>query len=262
MECFIGSEKARPAGDWVSALCSASFCACPPGMVIVPIPGGDGGAYCIDSTEVTYADYLKFWQNNPDAGSQPAACSWNISYTPPANWPFQPDRASAPVTDVDWCDALSYCKFVGKHLCGNIDGGPNDPSGYTDISKSQWYNACTAQGTNPYPYGNMYLSGFCAGADSMLPPQSVSCGMTGCLGTYPESASEIKNCLGGAPGLYHMSGNVAEWEDSCDGSLSEDDSCLVRGGSHCEGGSALACAANVAHPRKYTGCDVGFRCCL
>ena len=36
----------------------------------------DVGGYCIDSTEVTRAQYDQFLQSSPSTGGQPAECAW------------------------------------------------------------------------------------------------------------------------------------------------------------------------------------------
>jgi hypothetical protein len=69
-------------------------------------------------------------------------------------------------------------------------------------------------------------------------------------------------CIGGAsPFLYHMSGNVSEWEDSCDGS-GPNDPCNVRGGSFGDGELALRCDGPEKAARNTAALDRGFRCCL
>jgi len=46
-----------------------------PAMVTIPLPSGD--SFCIDSTEVTRADYHAFVAAGPPLSLQPACCSWN-----------------------------------------------------------------------------------------------------------------------------------------------------------------------------------------
>ena len=70
-----------------------------------------------------------------------------------------------------------------------------------------------------------------------------------------------------------MLGNVAEWEDSCDGTAPTSN-CRVRGGSYAAGFDdpvALSCAAERTLPRvpqegstvaAEALADIGFRCCL
>jgi hypothetical protein len=244
-KCALG-KKCGGSGDCVSGACTGGTCACPAKMVVAPIPGG--GILCVDAYEVTYSDYLAFYNANPSLALQPAACtSWNQSYTPTGAWPPVPAALGNPVRYVNWCDAAAYCAFAGKHLCGATGGGgANDPAEFADPSKSEWFDACTAQGQNDYPYGDVFSSAACNGAPNLDVAAETS----------------FASCLGGSPGLYHMSGNVAEWEDSCTGTTLQTDDCRVRGGSFQSGQTDLRCDADLLHPRDYTGPEVGFRCCL
>lgn len=152
---------------------------------------------------------------------------------------------------VDWCDAYDFCQGVGKRLCGRIGGGPNAQAESTESSQSQWYNACSSGGVNDYPYGDDYQPTICNDFD---------------YGTAHEGlrASPVQSfgeCQPAVPyaGVYDLSGNVLEWEDSCevDAALF----CLVRGGSYWEAGQNLLCAAGVSvHLETYSE-YVGFRCC-
>jgi formylglycine-generating enzyme required for sulfatase activity len=275
-KCHAG-QKCNASADCTTNLCAAGVCACPQGMKIVPIVGG--GAYCIDITEVTYDQYEVFYNANPDTKDQPDWCkAWNTAYTPTANWPKIPPNPQGmppspgtgdwPVTHVDWCDAWSYCHYVGKHLCGAIGasgGGANDPANANDATKSEWFNACSAQGTSAYPYGPSYNATLCNGEVDPI--------AKGCYTGYPLTRSETQDpkcnnlfCVGGSPGLLNMSGNVAEWEDSCNGmtigNAGKFDQCLARGGSYLSKQNELACASSMSVNRDYTGPDVGIRCCL
>jgi len=69
-------------------------------------------------------------------------------------------------------------------------------------------------------------------------------------------------CAGGSPGLYDMSGDVAEWEDSCSGAIGSSDSCRIRGGSFESSAADLRCDADKQLTRDGHAADVGFRCCL
>lgn len=59
-----------------------------------------------------------------------------------------------------------------------------------------------------------------------------------------------------------MSGNVAEWDNGCDGD-DPDSPCRVRGGSYEHQNHGLRCAMgeNLRWPRMRTQAGVGFRCC-
>ena len=75
--------------------------------------------------------------------------------------------------------------------------------------------------------------------------------MTGC-----------ESSVSGYTGVYDLSGNVYEWEDSCSADDGETDLCVIRGGSLDSGSYNLACDHdNVARLRDGAGSYVGFRCC-
>src|SRR5262249_40663852 len=111
--------------------------------------------------------------------------------------------ADRPVHAVDWCDAFAYCAWAGKRLCGRIAGGSVDPTFGTDLaSESEWYNACSRGGQHAYPYGDTYDPRACNGLEYGA-------------GTGPQlPVGSLSSCTGGFAGLFDMSGNVSEWEDS------------------------------------------------
>jgi sulfatase modifying factor 1 len=228
---------------------------------MVRIPAPDGTTYCIDSTEVTNYQYLRFLQakktvdGGTDTSGQDAWCSWNTTYEPQdLGCVAQFDayaRPDYPMVCVDWCDAFAFCKWAGKRLCGKIGGGANSSTDYADATKSEWFNACSKGGTLVYPYGNTFDANACNGA-----PLSLNRTMV---------VGSMANCEGGYRGLFDLSGNVWEWEDSCTGTagMTADigDSCRVRGASFNDSNSGLACGSEYADPRNSVGSNVGFRCC-
>ena len=279
-KCANG-QKCKTGTDCQSATCGGdSICKCPDGMAVVPKVGG-GGSYCIDATEVTYAQYQKFWMANPQAMGT-GVCAWNPTYTPSNEWPPQKEDLGMPVRYVDWCDAQAYCSWAGKHLCGKVGTiGGNAFTDYKDASKSEWHNACTAGGINVFPYGQSYdpgkrcrAQGFtipsmlstpvrdyelgCSVDSSVIPLELTKevCKVTDAMGVAYDF------CLGGAPGVYQMSGNVAEWEDSCNGANGAADICRIRGGSFASDQSELSCGADTSIKRDTRTAQIGFRCCL
>lgn len=103
-----------------------------PKMVYVETPSGIG--YCIDETPVTQAQYAEFLASvKSKPGSEHKKCSGNMTYEPelpecfissrgdkPSEEDFYtpdltPDR---PIFCVDWCDAVAFCQWAGKRLCG------------------------------------------------------------------------------------------------------------------------------------------------
>ncbi|WP_438015147.1 SUMF1/EgtB/PvdO family nonheme iron enzyme [Sorangium sp. So ce315] len=251
-------QRCAANGDCATSICNTTtrVCACPASMVIAPVAGG--GSYCIDQYEVTKQEYDVFVQANPVLSGLPVACSGNI-YRPSSGWPYTEGRE--PVTHVDWCDAYAYCAYMGKHLCGRIGGGENAIADFDSPARSEWYNACSGQGANDYPYGDTYLPERCVGTDSTT-------GISKKPGP-PVPSPPIPSCVGGVTGLYNMSGNVAEWENSCDAL----GNCLVRGGSQISDRDHLLCGVKppvdggpreppASRGRLESDPNIGFRCCL
>jgi formylglycine-generating enzyme required for sulfatase activity len=207
--------------------------------------------FCIDSTEVTNAQYAEFLAEAPPVETQPLYCydgMWfNLSFEPSSGWPPEPGKENYPVVWVDWCDARMYCEWAGKRLCGRIGGGHAEywPPSYKDASISQWYRACSA-GTQAYPYGDDFEIGRCNDGWG-------GTGETAAVGSFP-------GCEGGYPGLFDMSGNVAEYEDACSDEPGEP-KCRARGGTFnaiAADGTANRCDF------VFVGADnefVGLRCC-
>jgi hypothetical protein len=199
-------------------------------------------AACVDSTEVTRAQYKTFLDSNPDAAGQGQRCGWNTSFIPIGNWP--PDDASTdlPVVFVDWCDAVAFCAWAGKHLCGAADGG--GPLPLTSMGPTaEWYYACSHAGDRKYPYGTTYDPVACNGPDaSVLAP----------VGSF-------KKCEGGFPGLFDMAGNAQECFNGCGvGDAAATDPCLLGGGSF---EVPPGCDTIFTGDRGLAFKDLGFRCC-
>ncbi len=248
----VGTDTGSPPTD-----CPTGFGA---SMVKVPILGTDGGFFCVDSTEATQAQYLAFLDASADV-AQPSECAWNTSYTNISGQPNDScpatvtlDQPSYPVACVDWCDAYAFCSAQGKHLCGKIGGGTTLMSGYNNALVDEWFAACS-QDDDPahkYPYGSIDAgdAAVCNTLESNLHHSVPAM-------TFPE-------CSGGYPGLWDMSGNLFEWEDSCDPNAPDTSSaqCLVRGGSFGDGVIWCDCAGNMpTSPRDMPGYKIGIRCC-
>jgi formylglycine-generating enzyme required for sulfatase activity len=245
------------------------------GMVAVQSPGGI--TYYIDRTEVSQAEYDLFLQSNPAIDPSSPTCGWKTTHMPgsepsdanqaesapsechPTNTLYDPtNHGDDPVVCVDWCDAAAYCAWAGKRLCGRIGGGPAPEAEFANAGADAWFNACSNGGTTVFPYGNTYTSGACA--ESAVAPVGTT---AGCHGTTTPF-----------DGIFDMSGNVAEWEDSCgpyvfgaDGGVASD-RCLIRGGSAGDYPDPMAltqvlsCAGqDVGDPRNMARPGTGIRCC-
>jgi formylglycine-generating enzyme required for sulfatase activity len=148
--------------------------------------------------------------------------------------------------NVDWCDAYAYCQWAGKRLCGRIGGGPLGFDEIADATQSQWHRACSAGGTQPYPYGDVYDRDACNGVER------------GAGDALP--VGQLADCEGGYPGIFDLSGNIWEWEDACDG-FDGASNCRMRGGSFNDVAFGLRCSADPIPGRLSHANDLGFRCC-
>jgi formylglycine-generating enzyme len=243
-ELDTGSSPAE-AGTSAPPDGTAPLSACPAGrgpkMVVVD-------AFCIDGTEATTGQYNDFLLAGPSLSAQPPECSWNVSYLPGNGWSFVPAQATLPIANVSWCDAYAFCKWAGKRLCGKIGGGPADFSqfGSTD---NEHYMACSNASTRIYPYGNMFDATACNGVDMNM--------------GHVVPVGSLSGCQGGVPGLFDMSGNVEEWQDSCDGNTGANDSCRDGAGAFDYGDPPDGTRCDFADQDMRSGQfpDVGIRCC-
>ena len=211
--------------------------------------------FCIDKTEVTRAQYRTWLETSPAVGGQTGACSQNDDFTPSCLWPPASADENKPVVCVDWCDAKAFCEAAGKRLCGRIGDGTAYPfEDYDDPSISEWHAACSSGGSYDYPYGDTLDTTICRGADA---EDYTTWGIV-------EAASQSGCHSPDAPysQLYDLSGNAAEWDNSCDGDAA-DDGCHIRGGSyqHNEHGLRCAMARDLRWPRTRRHQAIGFRCC-
>jgi formylglycine-generating enzyme required for sulfatase activity len=232
---------------------------------MVKVPGPGGADYCVDSTEVSITHYEAFLATSPDPNDQIGVCkSWNNEHDPAPTgnyceyYPYsqllmnQPDY---PMMCVNWCDAYAFCAWAGKRLCGKIGGGANDFNSSSDPTASQWYRACSEAGARKFPYGDQYEPETCVGVAFDGNPSFD--GQT----DRPHDVGSASKCEGGYPGLFDMSGNAWEWEDSCSGSSGKDDGCQTRSGSFSDSDQSLACVNASGRSRQTSSIYVGFRCC-
>ncbi len=216
------------------------------GPALVQVTTSDG-SYCVDSTEVTNAQYQQFVAAGFTPPSPPAGCDPSTDPTPLGDWPPPPGYDQYPVVQVTWCQAQFFCAWAGKRLCGRIGGGPlAEVNGNVDTSVSQWVYVCSDGGTLQYPYGNTFDPNACGG-------QAVQ--------SQIAEVGSHSGCVGGLPGITDMSGNVWEWSDTC----ASDDAgafCHVLGGAFDSTQQELACTSERNWTRTSGAANIGFRCCL
>jgi formylglycine-generating enzyme required for sulfatase activity len=194
--------------------------------------------------------------SSPPTSGQSAACAWNASFLPLGSCMSHVNVCQGsqcgnhPQTCVDWCDAYAYCRAVGKRLCGRIGGGANPIADHATVSKSQWYNACSSGGLYNFPYGDGYEGTTCNGGDN---PSQNTVPVGSLVSCEPVASSYA--------GIFDLSGNANEWEDSCENSA-QSGNCLIRGGDR--GTSDISgqnCAYEHLWIRDYPNFYIGFRCC-
>ena len=147
-----------------------------------------------------------------------------------------------PVVGVSYEDAKAFCTWAGKRLCGKPNGGSSAFESPADPKESQWFAACSPAGEK-YPYGNTYTPDKCNVAYN---------GNGEC-----ERGSSFASCTGQVANLVNMTGNVKEWEDSCDGN----GKCRLRGGGCYDPENVAICGQPEAHDMDKGPSDVGIRCC-
>ncbi|MDB4936768.1 MAG: Serine/threonine kinase [Labilithrix sp.] len=245
VEAGDGSSSAGDGGD------AATVCPTGRGPNMVRITDANG-AFCIDSTEVTQAQFNVFIADTARP-TPPNVCTYRTTYGGAMR-----ANDALPVVDVDWCEAWMFCKWAGKRLCGSRNGVViNDFGPASNAQVSEWFAACSHSGTNKYPYG-----------DTSTPTTCNSCDRTGsCMSNAPRvPVASLAGCQGGYPGIFDMTGNVAEWEDDCDvkGTAPENDQCPPRGKDTSSAASNSTCAISELpsfNLRQQANAVTGIRCC-
>jgi sulfatase modifying factor 1 len=257
----IDAPPDTPPPDLAPDVASVDPCASREGPAMIKAPAPV--PYCIDSTEVTNAQYNRFLDatgGGSETGGQGARCGWNATFAPSTSsgpaLNLDPARAKRAVVGVDWCDAFAFCRWAGKRLCGSIAKLPSpNYAAASDVVDGQWMYACTGGGRYMYPYKSDTFMKVCntehATADIL----------------FVEDVHSREKCQGGFDGIYDMSGNVDEWVDACDpktGNGSSDD-CAVVGQSLFRDKMPdvdFTCTGSVyAATRVERHQTLGFRCC-
>ena len=193
-------DVSSPDGNLTDGGAAASVCPSGRGPRMVQLPNADGGSFCIDSTEVTNAQYAAFLADKTkDTSGQPTFCAQNTTFDiPVADYDaikclFDPNaRATYPVMCVTWCNARTFCVWAGKRLCS---------------MQTEWQAACTSGGPYTYEYAKGPVEGACVDDTFDGGPAPV--------GSDPSCHSPIPPYSG----VYDLIGNVQEWGEPCSGNV-------------------------------------------
>ena len=207
-------------------------------------------AYYIDRFEVTMAEYQKLLDDD-------------YSIEPPPLWDdgaAMSEASDRPAVGVRWPDAEKYCASVGKRL----------------PTEAEWEKAARGTDGRRYPWGHMqpfvdiarYNQGVTGWVSYTLTLAPVTSGVSG---------MSIRHGLktgGKSPyGLYHMSGNAAEWvadwydryyyEDSPEKNPTgpeEGDRKVLRGGSWEDEPRNIRVTSRATAESGFSDLTIGFRC--
>lgn len=257
---------AGAAGDATAGAGGTAAVACPEGrgpeMVAIELSGLP--RYCIDTTEVTQGQYATFLAAKdliePKAQTRGYCRDYNKSFVPPVKGDQKPGcpagtydpetKAELPMSCVDFCDAIAFCEWSGKRLCGSVGGGSLPKGTPSDSKQSQWFLACSQGGKTKYPYGDTFEPGKC---DSKDRPSGE---------TRPAAESACAGQASPFDRIKDLSGSLHEYEDRVPDAPSE---VPVRGGYGWEARLAsFECADDSttgAWGNEAASPVTGFRCC-
>jgi hypothetical protein len=202
-----------------------------------PEPVNIDGLFCIDSTQVTNAQYSVFAMSvTPATTAQAVGCDGNDSFMPDGGLSMD----TYPVVSVDYCDAWAYCQWAGKRLCAQVDR----TTGYDPVTNSEMYYVCAGTGHDmnlAYAYGDTYQPDWCDDTNARF--DSVKSNSMCHSLVYPD--------------VYDLSANIGFWENMCSPSVCRD--------TTPEGGQGQManhrCDNTNGDPTTLQHPDIGIRCC-
>ena len=244
------ADGAGEGGRGDATVIDSGACGVHPGPPMIQLSTGTV-SFCIDTTEVTNAQYDEFLDDAAHPPVMPDYCGFD---TDRGSKVTDGALAKRPVTSINFCDALAYCRWAGKRLCGKIGGGATPIASYASAAVSEWSFACeNGAAATAYPYGASFVDGTCATAGPEAASSLVDVG----------SKSGCHGATGAFTSLFDLSGNAAELEDACSSydvaTPPGSRACQVRGGF--VGGSTFDCAANHTADMDASYDVTGFRCC-
>jgi formylglycine-generating enzyme required for sulfatase activity len=248
---IVVDGSAKSSTDASSADATPGVDARSPDEIIIQAPGA---SFAIDTKEITIAEYTLFRASPTVAVASIKGCEWKTSLGPaPTCATSAGGDDSRAMTCIDWCDAQAFCTAHGKRLCARVGGSiATTNADRLNPLFDEWTRACGGPLTSDrWPYGATAMPSLCNTAERDAGT------------TLP--ASSVAGCTGAPAELLDMSGNAAEWEDSClgDGGAGDaaTDTCAVRGGSFGDTVENAKCSHIAELGRAEASPTVGARCC-
>ncbi len=231
-------------------------------MLVVPIQGG--GIYCIDSVEVTNSAYNGFLQRKPhrEPGRVVLVERGLDAHRRVALRSGDGAQRAGPLRELVPGRRLLQVQRTPPLRKDRRQRRPRPPGELQGLHQGSVVQRLHGERRQLQRGRLLSLRRLLQSDHLRRPLDSVDGGSPG-----PLPYTSLLNCQGGSVGLLEMSGNVAEWEDSCTASVGMSDLCAIRGGSYLSDQNALRCDSNqtslpTTQTRGYAANDVGFRCCL
>lgn len=219
---------------------------------------GTVDAFCMDQTEVTRGAYAEFVATDPalPAGTV-EACASDGDFEPRGSCLAEPevcqgsDCARHPQVCVDVCDAIAFCSWAGKELCGPVGGGSLQARAGDQLPPLRWQAACGAgldtqgQPRRMFSYGDQFESSRCANPKRTTEP------VTSLASCVLEEEAQI----------HDLDGNVAELVAVLNPQVSGAVTTSACGADYSDDGRSTGCAALLFFGAEEALPTVGFRCC-
>ncbi|RYE91166.1 MAG: hypothetical protein EOO75_09150, partial [Myxococcales bacterium] len=264
--CHQGQSCQQASDCWNGDCAPDGRCTavCPAEMAAYA-PAPPGKPFCLDLTEVTQAAYAAFAATAATGRQRPECLIYNPTFAPHTSSPpdtiectpssFRPDvTPDLPAVCVDWCDADSYCRERGLHLCGQIaaPGTGLEFAADQSLTSDQWYFACVeGDEANTFVYGPYYEGEQCNGRDAFASSPRLA------------PVGEFADCRSGPGRPVDLSGNAAEFINEWVSVATPNSPPYVKinGGFFGSKEKELQCKSMHGVPIGEGFAHVGFRCC-
>lgn len=167
----------------------------------------------------------------------------------PEDWPngnYAPDRASHPITNINWTDAVAYCDWLST----------KSGRKFRLPTEEEWEYAARGTDERPYPWGKVWATNRTVSGDSSIKGEPVPV-------NSPSLANDISPFR-----VFGMAGNVSEWTNSSytvypDSKAVMEDKYrgqkVIRGGHYSARKEATMATYRTSNPVDFIDPHIGFR---